>query len=181
MKINEKTTNTDNTNSTATAAADTATGAEQEQTTEKTFTQSEVNSIVSDRLRREKESILKQLEQREKAVQARENKLECVKWLNDNGYPTELTEIFNADSTDEFITSVSAMVEKFPDFYKKTAANASEQSEETATTGAEQNGGKLPNGFHRVNSFHPYDSNPNASPLREDEESGKIRRAFGID
>ena len=73
------------------------------------------------------------------------------------------------------------MVEKYPNFYK-TAATASEQSEETATTG--QNGGDIPNGFHRVNStlnsFHPFNSEPNASPLRED-ESGKIRRAFGID
>lgn len=175
MEINEKKKNTDNTNSTA------PTGAEQEQTTAKTFTQDEVNSIVSERLKRERESVAKQLEQREKELQAKENVFACKEWLNENGYPIELTEFFNAENKEDFITRVSAMVEKYPNFYK-TAATASEQSEETATTG--QNGGDIPNGFHRVNStlnsFHPFNSEPNASPLRED-ESGKIRRAFGID
>lgn len=176
MEINTKT-NTDNTNSTA------PTGAEQEQTTAKTFTQDEVNSIVSERLKRERESIAKQLEQREKELQAKENVFACKEWLNKNGYPTELTEFFNAENKEDFITRVSGMVEKYPNFYK-TAATASEQSEETAPTGAEQNGGEIPNGFHKVNStlnsFHPFNSEPIASPLRED-ESGKIRRAFGID
>lgn len=176
MEINKKT-NTDNTNSTA------PTGAEQEQTTAKTFTQDEVNSIVSERLKRERESITKQLEQREKELQAKENAFECKEWLKEKGYPTDLTELFNAENKEDFITRVSAMVEKYPNFYK-TAATASEQSEETAPTGAEQNGGEVLNGIHRVNStlnsFHPFNSEPNASPLRED-ESGKIRRAFGID
>lgn len=176
MEIYEKK-NTDNTNSTA------PTGAEQEQTTAKTFTQDEVNSIVSERLKRERESITKQLELREKELQAKENVFACKEWLNEKGYPSELTEFFNAENKEDFITKVSAMVEKYPNFYK-TPATTSEQSEETAPTGAEQNGGNIPNGFHKVNnilnSFHPFNSEPNASPLRED-ESGKIRRAFGID
>lgn len=174
MEIYEKK-NTDYTNSTA------PTGAEQEQITAKTFTQDEVNSIVSERLKRERESITKQLELREKELQAKENVFACKEWLNEKGYPIELTEFFNAENKKDFITKVSAMVEKYPNFYK-TPATTSEQSEETATTG--QNGGDIPNGFHRVNStlnsFHPFNSESNASPLRED-ESGKIRRAFGID
>lgn len=165
--------NTDNTNSTATTGA--------EEKTAKTFTQDEVNAIVSERLKREKDSIMKQLEQREKDLQIKENIFECKEYLHNNGYPVELMDIFNAENKDDFITRVSTMVEKFPDFYKD-----SEQSEETAATGVAESCGDLPSGFHKVNtsvlnSFHPYDSNPTATPLKRDEESGKIRRAFGID
>ncbi len=175
MKMEIK--NTDNTNSTATPGA--------EEKTAKTFTQDELNAIVSERLKREKESIMKQLEQREKDLQTKENVFECKEYLSQNGYPVELMEIFNAENRDDFITRVSAMVEKFPDFYK-----GSEQSEEKADTESAESCGDLPSGFHKVNtkvntsvlnSFHPYVSNPTATPLKRDEESGKIRRAFGID
>ncbi len=157
---------TENTKSTAQETAESAT------TAVKTFTQEEVNSIVSERLKREKDSINKQFEQRERELEQRENKLDCRQYLTDNGYPLELVEIFNTDNSTDFITRVSAMVEKYPNFYKPC---------ETAEDG--QNGETIPNGFHRVNitGFHPYDSNPNATALKEDTESGKIRRAFGID
>ncbi len=159
---------TENTKSTAQETAESAT------TAVKTFTQEEVNSIVSERLKREKDSLNKQFEQREREIEQRENKLDCRQYLTDNDYPLELVEIFNTDNSTDFISRVSAMVEKYPNFYKP-------QESTTAEDG--QNGETIPNGFHKVNitGFHPYDSNPNATALKEATESGKIRRAFGID
>lgn len=83
-----------------------------------TFTQEDVNRIVSERLARERAKNEPTEEtKREQALQAREAKLECREYIAEKGYPKELIDILNtADAV-----SFKKTVDKLNELYSKTA------------------------------------------------------------
>lgn len=80
---------------------------------EKTFTQEEVNKIVSDRLARERakvdEAKTNANEQRENELTARENRLACKEYLLDNGYSTELLDCVDTSDIETFKNKVETI------------------------------------------------------------------------
>lgn len=86
---------------------------------EKTFTQEEVNRIVSDRLARERDKSAQQPQEgeREKALKAREARLDCRDYLDSKKYPAALLEILGCSDTEQFKTTVDALAKAFPDAF----------------------------------------------------------------
>ena len=86
---------------------------------EKTFTQEEVNRIVSDRLARERDKSAQQPheDEREKALKAREARLDCRDYLDSKKYPAALLEILGCSDTEQFKTTVDALAKAFPDAF----------------------------------------------------------------
>lgn len=70
---------------------------QQAEQTSKTFTQEEVNRIVSDRLARDREKRAAELDEREKAVKARELAVLAVEKLAAAGLPKELSDVLKYD------------------------------------------------------------------------------------
>lgn len=86
---------------------------------ERTFTQDEVNRIVSDRLAREREKLTGQAkkDEREKALEAREARLDCREYLDTKGYPAallEVLEVLDSSDTAKFKAAADKLVELFP-------------------------------------------------------------------
>lgn len=73
---------------------------------EKTFTQEEVNRIVSERLAKERSKAeqIQQTEEDKKAAEltARENKLACREFIMDNNYPKEMLDCIDSSDPKEF-------------------------------------------------------------------------------
>lgn len=82
----------------------------------KTFTQDEVNRIVSDRLAREREKLTQppQEDEREKALKAREARLDCRDYLDSKNYPAVLLDVLDCSDVEKFKAAVDIMVDKFP-------------------------------------------------------------------
>ena len=78
----------------------------------KTFTQEEVNRIVSERLAREREKPVD--EEREKQLKAREARLDCRDYLDSKKYPAKLLDLLDSSDVERFKTAVDAIVEGFP-------------------------------------------------------------------
>lgn len=70
---------------------------QQPEQTGKTFTQEEVNRIVSDRLARDRERRTAELDEREKAVKARELAVIAVEKLTAAGLPKEMAGVLKYD------------------------------------------------------------------------------------
>lgn len=86
---------------------------------ERTFTQDEVNRIVSDQLAREREKLTGQAkkDEREKALEAleaREARLDCREYLDTKGYPAALLEVLDSSDTAKFKAAADKLVELFP-------------------------------------------------------------------
>lgn len=79
----------------------------------KTFTQEEVNRIVSERLAREREKLPKD-DEREKALKAREARLDCRDYLDSKKYPAALLDVLDSSDVEKFKAAVDNMVGKFP-------------------------------------------------------------------
>lgn len=79
----------------------------------KTFTQEEVNRIVSERLTREREKQPTE-DEREKALKAREARLDCRDYLDSKKYPAALLDVLDCSDVEKFKTAVDTMVGKFP-------------------------------------------------------------------
>lgn len=79
----------------------------------RTFTQDEVNRIVSDRLAREREKLPKD-DEREKALKAREARLDCRDYLDSKKYPAAILDVLDCSDVEKFKTAADAMVGKFP-------------------------------------------------------------------
>lgn len=80
--------------------------------TGKTFTQEEVNRIVSDRLARDREKRTAELDEREKAVKARELAVIAAEKLTAAGLPKEMAGVLKYDdekTLDEAIAKISSM------------------------------------------------------------------------
>lgn len=94
----------------------------------KTFTQDEVNRIVSERLARERDkSAVEQaktdsIEQREKDLSAREAAMSCREYIAGKGYPDSLLEVFDTTDADKFKAQVDKLIELFPEIDPTKAA-----------------------------------------------------------
>lgn len=69
---------------------------------EKTFTQDDVNRIVSDRLAKDREKASKELGEREQELAKREFRLNSRQKLIDRGYPEDILDALNCNSEKEF-------------------------------------------------------------------------------
>ena len=78
---------------------------------EKLFTQADVDRIVGDRLARAKRD--KATDDREAALKARENRLDCREFLSDKKYPIELLDILPTADVDTFKASVEKLAALF--------------------------------------------------------------------
>ena len=95
-------------------------GKSQNEKQPRTFTQDEVNQIVSDRLARERakntESEGSPIDEREQALTTRENALRCQEFINENvsRYPRELLKALDTSNFDSFKTQADKFLEVFP-------------------------------------------------------------------
>lgn len=76
---------------------------------DKTFTQEEVNTIIQDRLAKEKAKYEKQLADVQTDIQQREKRLEAREKLQEKGLPLELVDLIKLDSDESFNTSLSLL------------------------------------------------------------------------
>ena len=90
----------------------------------RTFTQEEVNRIVSERLAREREKLTQQpqederekaLREREKALEARENRAACQHYLGSlpvkDKYKTALLEVLDTSDTEKFKAKAEKLID----------------------------------------------------------------------
>lgn len=82
----------------------------------KSFTQDDVNRIVSERLAREREKQLQQPrdDEREQALKARESRLDCRDYLDSKKYPAALLDVLDCSDVDRFKDTVDALAKEFP-------------------------------------------------------------------
>ena len=103
--MSEETRNTEQQPTNSTPEASGGTG------TERTFTQEEVNRIVSERLAREREKMApSEADQREKELTA----LACKEYINAKGYPAELLEVLDTSDAERFKGAVKKLLQLFP-------------------------------------------------------------------
>ena len=107
--MSEETKNTEQQPTNSTPEASGGTG------TERTFTQEEVNRIVSERLAREREKMApSEADQREKELTAREAALACKEYINAKGYPAALLEVLDTSDAERFKGAVKKLLQLFP-------------------------------------------------------------------
>ncbi len=107
--MSEETRNTEQQPTNSTPEASGGTG------TERTFTQEEVNRIVSERLAREREKMApSEADQREKELTAREAALACKEYINAKGYPAALLEVLDTSDAERFKGAVKKLLQLFP-------------------------------------------------------------------
>lgn len=82
----------------------------------KTFTQEDVNRIVSERLTREREKLTQQPQEdeREQALKAREARLDCRDYLDSKKYSAALLDVLDSSDVEKFKASVDALAKQFP-------------------------------------------------------------------
>lgn len=83
----------------------------------KMFTQDDVNRIVSERLAREREKAGKPdpMEERERALTAREAAMSCKEYISEKKYPAGLLDVFDTSNAECFKAQVDKLFELFPD------------------------------------------------------------------
>lgn len=105
-----------------TSANNTATTTQPEENgaqNDRTFTQEEVNRIVSERLSRERaKTEPTEEEKRLAAISARESKIACQEFLNSKGYPESVSrgmlEMFDTADSKQFEKNVEKLLATFP-------------------------------------------------------------------
>lgn len=82
----------------------------------KTFTQEDVNRIVSERLAREREKATQppQEDEREKALKVREARLDCRDYLDREQYSVKLLDILDYTDPEQFKTVAEKLAKAFP-------------------------------------------------------------------
>ncbi len=87
----------------------------------KTFSQEEVNRIVSDRLARERaKAEAPAADEREAELTARENKLKCQELISaDENYPKEFLTVLDTGDFDKFKQMADKLLEAFPSISPK--------------------------------------------------------------
>ena len=78
-------------------------------TVERTFSQEEVNRIVSERLARDRDKRAAELDEREKAVKARELAVIAAEKLAAAGLPKELTAVLKYDDEDSLEAAINQL------------------------------------------------------------------------
>lgn len=96
----------------------TGTATEQQQVTEgKIFTQEEVNTIISDRLKRERDKMGKEqeekLNERERAIAAREMRIEATEKLTAAGLPKTIVDALNCSDEETMNKSIEIISKAF--------------------------------------------------------------------
>lgn len=76
---------------------------------DKAFTQEEVNTIIQDRLAKEKAKFDKQLSDMQAEIQRREKRLEAREQLQKKGLPVELADLVKLDDDESFNTSLALL------------------------------------------------------------------------
>jgi len=82
----------------------------------RTFTQEEVNRIVSERLARDRAdraAAPSPADDRERDLKAREARLDCREYLSSKGHPAELLDILDTSDVDKFKASADRLRELF--------------------------------------------------------------------
>lgn len=123
---------------------------------QKTFTQDEVNRIVSERLQREKEKSGASLDEREKDLAKREFNLKAKEILDQKKLPHTLLEALNTESEEAFNKSLEVLEQCISDKLKGDKITGTE-----------------PGGTVRVNSGGAHGSGGSS-------EDGSIRKAMGL-
>lgn len=82
--------------------------------TEKTFTQDEVNQIISERLKRERAKTEPPDDSKEKELSERESRLDCREYIAGKGYPKKLLNLFDTSNAEAFKGSVENLIKAFP-------------------------------------------------------------------
>ena len=106
----------------------------------RTFTQDEVNQIVSERLARERsKGEPSPLEQKEADLNRREVKLSCREYLSEMNYPGSLLDLFSTDNKEDFQASVEKLKKAFPHIFepKETGAYSFDGETGVFSTGQE--------------------------------------------
>ena len=83
-------------------------------TSGKTFTQEDVNRIISERLAKEKSKAEPKEDEREKALKARETRMDCREYIASKKYPAELLDILDTNDTEQFKGVVEKLIKAFP-------------------------------------------------------------------
>ena len=85
---------------------------------EKTFTQEEVNRIISDRLTQERRrSAAPKEDDREQALKAREARLDCREFLESKKLPSALLDVLDTSNIDDFKSKVALMEKAMPNVF----------------------------------------------------------------
>lgn len=141
-------------------------GAASEKTTEKTFTQAEVNKIVSDRVsetnkkwqekmteseklskmtaeqkaEHEKQKKEKEYADRERNITVRELKMTAKEILVERGLPLSLAEVIDYSDAEKCTASIDAMEKAFRETVEKTVSDRIKSSANTPKTGGDLSG-----------------------------------------
>lgn len=89
---------------------------------DRTFTQEDVNRIVQERLAKERskqEPVKLSLEEREKALTAKENKFTCREILSEQKMPERLLEVLDTSDPDRFKASLAVIKELYDPYHGK--------------------------------------------------------------
>ena len=76
---------------------------------DKAFTQEEVNTIIQDRLAKEKVKFDKQISDMQEDIKRREKRLEAREKLQEKGLPAELIDLVKLDSDETFKSSLDIL------------------------------------------------------------------------
>lgn len=76
---------------------------------DKAFTQEEVNTIIQDRLAKEKAKFDKQISDMQEDIKRREKRLEAREKLQEKGLPAELIDLVKLDSDETFKSSLDIL------------------------------------------------------------------------
>ena len=80
----------------------------------KTFTQDDVNRIVSERLAKERTKAEPKEDEREQALKARESRMDCREYIVDKKYPAVLLDILDTGNATGFKAAADKLVKEFP-------------------------------------------------------------------
>lgn len=88
---------------------------ETEQKAEKMFTQEQVNDIIRNRLKEQKEAnaTAEQLNARESELSAKESRLSCREYLLEKGYPEKLLDIIDTSDVEAFKSKADSASQMF--------------------------------------------------------------------
>lgn len=112
----------------------------------KTFTQEDVNRIVSERLARERDKYVIEhpkdpMEEREKNLQARESRIDCHDYVNEKGYNKAILDILDTSNVERFKQQIDKLAELFPDISIEKAGKTPVFSGATPVFSRGTNGG----------------------------------------
>ena len=83
----------------------------------RTFTQEDVNRIVSERLARDRAdraATPSPADEREQALKAREARMDCRDYLDSKKYPAALLDVLDTSDVEKFKAAADLLIEKFP-------------------------------------------------------------------